>query len=278
MMPRAYFQKNLNLRNVSAFFLLSAFFAPTFAETPLWQGPYMGVYVGGGFANIQASTGTGAITNTSYFATPANGSAVNGSGSWTQHPSSAIAGIQVGHDWVLKRFVYGVVTDYSATPLRSSKSLNNIAYPDVDTYAIDTSVNLNWLFTLRGRLGYQQNIIRWPSFVYATAGMALSQFNVSNHFGDTSSFAGTGSGSSAGNQVGWTAGGGVAFAVFPKMSVNVEYLYVHWPPLRTTNTISNTQAGFGIPEESLNSPFSTIGRISANLIKIGLNYRFDEAS
>jgi opacity protein-like surface antigen len=58
--------------------------------------------------------------------------------------------------------------------------------------------------------------------------------------------------------------------------VDLEYLYVSVPSVRTTDSIANTQGGFGIPEQSMISSISSTTNFHANVFKIGLNYRFDE--
>src|SRR5689334_22505921 len=66
----------------------STFSSVVFAGAPAWQGPYIGAYVGGGFANNHASTNVGTVTGTSYFATSADINAVNNSGTSTNNPGS----------------------------------------------------------------------------------------------------------------------------------------------------------------------------------------------
>jgi outer membrane immunogenic protein len=115
-----------------------------------------------------------------------------------------------------------------------------------------------------------------PSFAYLTGGMAMTQLKVSNSFNDNSALAGAGSSHTSQNQIGWTAGAGIEVAVRDHVSVDFEYLYVRVPSVKTMGSISNAEAGFGIPPLSMNSPFSTSADFNANIFKIGLNYRFDE--
>lgn len=247
-----------------------------FAAPSIWQGPYIGVYLGGGIGNNHASTNVGMLTDASYFTTSADINAVNDSGTSTNTPSSVIGGIQVGHDWAWQQMVYGVIFDYGAMPLSASKKANNLSYPDnPNAYSMYTSIDTNWLLTFRGRLGYQA-LLHWPSLVYVTGGMALTQLKVKNNFSDNSSLAGGGSGSVSNNQIGWTAGFGVELAALNHMSINFEYLFVDVPSVKVSSFISNTQGGFGVPEQSLTSPFTTKGQFYANLLKVEINYRFDE--
>lgn len=254
-------------------FSLPALSAPTYT----WQGPYVGAYLGSASGNNRLTTNVGNISDTSYFTSTDEISAINGAGTSTKKPTSLIVGIQAGHNWDWKQIVYGVVFDYGTLPLNSSKKVVNNVYPDnSDTYSVYTSMSSNWLFTLRGRVGYQAVIQKWPSLFYITGGMAITQLKVSNGFSDNSFFAGTGGNHDSENEIGWTAGAGIEVVSFNNASVDLEYLYVHVPSVKTTSSIYNTQGGFGIPIQSLTNPFSTTGEFHAGLLKIGMNYRFDE--
>lgn len=259
----------------SASLLFIPFLAPSsIAATSTWEGTYVGAYLGGGFGNQHASTNVGNLNNTSYFATQADINAVNNAGTSTQSPSSFIAGVSAGHDWAWEQLAFGIVIDYGALPLESSRNVNNKIYPDnQNIYSIETSLKTNWLFTLRGRLGYQTTLYS-PCLLYVTGGVAMTQLEVQNKFNDDSSLAGLGKSRQSQNQIGVAAGVGVEFALYKRVSIDVEYLYVNFPSIKTMNFISNSQAGFGIPQQSLNSPFSTTGNLHASLFKVGLNYLF----
>lgn len=271
-----------NLHYMPALLLLTFFSMPVSAATSVWQGPYVGIYVGEGIGGNRVSTDVGTVVtdpntdlNTSYFFMPNDINAVNQAGTFNKNPNSVIGGIEAGQDWVWNNMVYGVVLDYGALPLNSSKNVNNVPYSSsTDQYSLSTSMSTNWLFTLRGRIGYQTQLYYWPSLFYVTGGMALTQLKVSNNFSDNSSTAGAGESHNTSNEIGWTLGGGIELALRRHLSVNFEYAYLDVPSVKTTGSISNSQGGFGIPVNSLTSPFSTTGKFHANLLKIGLKYRF----
>lgn len=268
-------QKNLRYIMITSLLFSFAMPAPVLATPLTWQGPYVGAYLGGGFGSDHISTSAGGVTSTSYFTTSADINSVNNAGTWTEYPRTIMTGIQAGHDWVLKQMVYGVALDYSTLHLSSSRTTNN-TYPDnSDQYSIYTSMRTNWLFTLRGRLGYQTTLY-FPSLFYLTGGMAMTQLKVSNNFYDNSALVGTGSSSASQNQIGWTAGAGIEVFAVNRISVDLEYLYVRVPSVKTMASISNTETGFGIPSQSLISPLSSTANFHANIFKIGINYRFNE--
>ncbi len=265
------------LRNVSSLWFISLFTVfplNAFTDVPNWQGFYLGAYLGGGVGNAHFSTNTGSITDSSYFTTAEDINATNNAGSSQNTPVSITAGIQAGHNWIWKQMVYGVVADVGVLPLITSTQVNSV-YPDTsDNHSIYTSLTTHWLFSLRGRLGYQTVLHSSPSLLYLTGGIAVTQLKVTNHFSDNSPLAGSGGGSLSENQIGWTAGAGIELASFAQATLNLEYLYIYIPSVTTTSSISNSVAGFGIPAQSLSSPFTTTGSLHTNLIRLGLNYRF----
>lgn len=264
-----------SLRYILASLLLASFSASTLATTSSpWQGPYLGTYLGAGFGNNNISTNAGSITDNSYFTSSADISAVNNAATYNKNPNAFIIGIQAGQNWTWKEMVYGVVADYGSLPFSSSKGVTNATYPDnSDQYSADSSMNTNWLFTFRGRLGYP-TVCHWPVLLYATGGMAITQIKVTNSFSDNSSYTGAGGTPTANNQIGWTIGGGIEFAFLNQLSADLEYAYIGMPSTETISSITNTAGSFGISPKSQTSPFLTTGQFHANLLKIALNYHF----
>lgn len=256
--PRLFFA-------VCALLALSAPIA--MAHTPTWQGPYLGGYLGGGFGMNDVSTHVDAVSSTAYFSSSAEANAVADAGTWTSNPNNVIAGVQFGHDWVWKHMVYGVVIDYGALPLESSTHGGS-------TF-LKTSMNTDWLFTLRPRLGYRLSWYR-PTLIYLTGGMAMANVEVANNYNDASPYAGKGKNDTSANQIGWTVGLGIEIAAYQYVSFGLEYLYLQLPSLEAEALVSNTAGGFGIPPHSLNSTLSTTGKFSANLLKFVVNYRMIE--
>jgi opacity protein-like surface antigen len=249
--------------------------APSLADTVPWQGPYAGVYAGAGVATNHLSTNTGTVTDTSYFATEVGVNAINNAGTWHQATSRGIFGLQAGHNWIWKQMVYGVALDYGAMSMSSSHNTNN-TYPDYSAqYAFSSSIETNWLFTLRGRVGYQKSLYL-PSLLYVTGGMAMTDLKINNLFTDNFSLGGSGYNGTSQNLIGWTLGAGVEIMTLKHMSLNVEYLYVDIPSITTVGSIFNAQSGFGVPEHALTSPFSSTTNFYANIVRIGCNYQFDE--
>lgn len=265
-------------KNLSYLFLFICCFMPNktvLAAQSTWQGSYLGAYLGGAFGHNYTAADVGTVTDSSYFSTSTNINAVNDTGTSAQNPNAFIGGIQAGHDWAWKRMVYGVALDFGSFSLNGSNERNNVLYPaSTDTYSIKTSIQSDWLLTLRGRLGFETRM-HWPSLFYTTAGMAISKLQINNNFSDNTTLAGAGNIHDNIDEIGWTAGLGVDVAAMKNLFLNIEYLYVDIPTVVTTGSISNTAAGFGILIGSQTSPFTTNNYLHANLLKLGLNYHFN---
>lgn len=255
--------------------LLFGLSSAALATTQTWRGPYVGAYFGAGFGIGVVSTNVGTVTDTSYFQNVGDINLVTNAGASVQNPITGLIGVEAGHDWVWRQMVYGFVTDYGAFIFDSSRGQSGNYPSSPNAYSINTSIDTNWLFTLRARLGYALPL-HWPTLLYFTGGMAITQLQVSNNFSDNAPLEGAGGSSIAQDQIGWAAGLGIEVATIHQLFVNFEYLCVSFPTLTNFSSISNSQAGFGIPLQSLTSPFSTTVNFHANLLKVGLSYRFDE--
>jgi outer membrane immunogenic protein len=114
--------------------------------------------------------------------------------------------------------------------------------------------NLQALATLRGRAGLaMENVLP-----YVTGGLAVGSLH--GEEGDVAANGAFGAGTTA--VVGWTAGVGIEAMFNQNWSAKAEYLYVDFG----NHTVFNDNVGGVIVPESL--------RFTANILRVGLNYRF----
>jgi high affinity Mn2+ porin len=115
------------------------------------------------------------------------------------------------------------------------------------------NTTLDYVGTVRGRIGYAFGTL----LPYVTGGAAWGQGHV--NFND-------GAGNSillrAQNQLGWTAGAGVEFAVSGNWTAKLEYNYIDFA--RRTYDLSDA----GLPSVNVDP--------NIHLVKLGLNYRFGD--
>lgn len=237
-----------------------------------WAGPYIGGYVGGAWGQSNFNTDAGTVTNTSYFSSTANILSVNQNGSKTLEPNAFIGGVQVGNNWVLHNLIYGLVFDFGSFHLHSSNNEDGISYPTSPaTYSLQTSMKTNWLFTARGRLGFIPGTSL--PLVYATGGLAVTKSQMVNNFSDNS-FGNLAVGGTSNSSVktGWTVGAGLELPLTKNFTINSEYMYVNFGSVTATSSIYNS-AEIINPVASFISPFLTSSNLSANLFKVGLNYK-----
>ena len=240
-----------------------------------WSGAYLGGYIGGAWGNAKVTTTAGTVTDTSYFTSNATINAVAQKGSQTFIPSAFIGGVQFGDNWMFKNYIYGFVLDYGSLSLHDDNEVQNSTQPDDSgSYSIKTSFNTDWMYTIRGRLGWAPNLA-WPAMIYGTGGLAVTKLNVSNQFSDTNTLAGVGAGSNSTTINGWTIGMGIEFPVTQNLTINSEYLDANFGSVAVKSSVYNTTAGFGIDYQSLVSSLSTRAPLYANFLKIGLNYKFN---
>jgi outer membrane immunogenic protein len=171
---------------------------------------------------------------------------VNGGGAWGQSSwdsagsfdiSGGLVGGTIGYNFQAGPAVWGIEGDLDWTNI---KGTTNTLCP------LGCETSNTWLGTVRGRLGYGGN--RWMPYV--TGGVAFGDIRAS-----TPGFAGTST-----SKAGWTAGGGVEFALVGNWTAKAEYLYVD---------LGNTNCG-------LNCGVATTDNVSftSNIFRGGINYRF----
>ncbi len=147
--------------------------------------------------------------------------------------SYALGG-QIGYDFGREKLVFGIVADFSA--LENEASTNG--FGPLGIY----SENVEWLATARGRIGLAfENVMPFISGGAALAGL------------DTS----LGGSSNSETRTGWTAGGGIEYALGNGLTLGGEYLYVDLGEER------NIYGGTLIESN-----------LAVHVVRANLNYRF----
>src|SRR5712664_2464980 len=193
-----------------------------------WTGFYLGGHVGyggGGFG-----PGTNPLPEQGVF--------------FPHSVTGLIGGYQAGY---IRRFsnhvVLGIEADASFTSPLDAPALTPAPF----------NTTLDYVGTVHGRIGYAFG----TSLPYVTGGAAWGHGHV--YFND-------GAGNSillrAQNQLGWTAGAGVEFAVSGNWTAKLEYDYINLA--RRTYDLSDA----GLPSVNVDP--------NIHLVKLGLNYRFGD--
>jgi outer membrane immunogenic protein len=164
---------------------------PLKAPPPLpcdWCGFYAGINIGADWGTSTVSPAPGVPFPAFFTAIPGvcivclvpaqlgQFPAVSGSG------SSVIGGGQAGYNWQNGHFVYGLEGDFDGTGLRmnSASALTRVTAFGTQTVTANFSAKVDWIATLRGRLGYAVD----RGMLYATGGLAIGGTQLNTTYGD----------------------------------------------------------------------------------------------
>jgi len=242
--------------------------APVYKAPPMAVPTWAGWYVGGNAGWVGSADN--AVTNT---ATDTGGGGLGAALAGNAIPGSAplkysgfLAGGQFGYNWQVRNWVYGLEADFDGSTARGSST---VSYPTPPFVPITTgySRELDWLATVRGRVGYTL----LPSFlVYGTGGLAVGETKVGSSAvapaaAPPPESEPTTNITASNTSAGWTAGAGVEWMFAPQWSVKAEYLYVDLG--NHSNTLTYTYG----PNTSTMT--STV-RDTDNIVRAGVNYHF----
>jgi outer membrane immunogenic protein len=176
-----------------------------------WSGCYVGLQGGGGWGRTE-------FTNT--INTTAFGDLSPGDSLTTDTHSGFIGGGQVGCNYQLAFWVFGVEGSFAAANIKGD--LHNTVFGNPLVGAPDDvfTTKINSIGTVTGRVGYAWN--NW--LLYAKGGYAGA--NVEFSVSDTNGF-NQGSGSETTWRSGWTAGTGLEYGITPNWIIGIEYDYIN---------------------------------------------------
>ena len=198
-----------------------------------WTGFYLGGNGGFGGNSVNYSDTIGGVA-----------------GNTSLNSSGFFGGGQVGFNWqVMPLVVVGVETDFDGADISSDASAST---PFASASA---GTKIDWFGTVRGRAGF---LVTPTALLYGTGGWAYGHTTSS---ATATALGITASVSSGNEQSGWTAGGGLEYALNPWLSVKTEYLYVNLGSANLAGTVGGV-------------PFSFGEKTAAHTVKVGLNFKF----
>ncbi|WP_170181918.1 outer membrane protein [Phreatobacter stygius] len=216
-----------------------------------WSGLYAGISGGYGRGSAHQGMTTSAYQGLGLYygdvneSLPANG---------------GLIGATVGYNRQFDRFVLGLEADFSLTGMKShGQAPDGDIWVPGDRATQNWSTTLNWLSTLRGRVGFTFDRF----LVYATGGLAVGGVTDRTRL-DYDDGAGGGfsaSDRSSKTHVGWTLGAGVEAAITDRLTAKLEYLHVDLG----TQTYRTDLRRILIHADA---------KVTADIVRAGLNYRF----
>lgn len=236
--------------------------APIYTAAPVynWTGCYAGGNVGYSWGR---SRGDINVPNLSSFFPP-----LPTSNSISADPQGVIGGVQIGcNRQVDNRWVFGVEADIQGSAQKASRTIRTFSTSG-EGFSGNVESKLRWFGTLRGVAGF---LVTPTIMLYGTGGLAYGDADISATIAATG-FRGQGfritaitSFGSSATMVGYAVGAGIA-GVLPNstnLTWKLEYLYVDLGSLSAT----------GI--DPIIGPYHWSARITDNIVRVGLNYRFD---
>jgi opacity protein-like surface antigen len=262
-----------------------------------WAGPYLGVNAGYAWGKSDTDTAiSDAIAGTSLLATSTSGKF-----------TGPMYGAQAGFNWQWGAFVAGIEGDVQNSRQGGRTSTfacaGTTCNPTPGTFGLDAPVSarmeqrLEWFGTLRGRLGVTPTA---GSLFYATGGLAVGRIKTSGTISGAglSFIEGVTEGVETGvdddgnpieipveiptltaganpttttffnqqTKAGWTVGAGAEVRLGGNWTGKIEYLYLDFGTVSTTATLPQNATPLAVTFNS---------RVTENLVRLGVNYKFD---
>jgi outer membrane immunogenic protein len=262
--------------------------APIPAPLCIWCGFYLGLNAGGTWSNNN-SVDVNSVRTVDFPPGPASYGAASAAGATGSVPvggrSGFIGGGQIGYNWqVFRAWLVGLETDIQGVSSGEGRgTLTNsvgpfpfFGAPEVVRTSITSTSRLDYLGTVRGRLGYLT-----PTFLlYGTGGLAYGGVKASTAITQSnndctffpaclqSSTSATGALSQM--RAGWTAGAGLEWMFVPKWSVKVEYLHYDLGSVTFSNGALRTSGPLGL---AVVGSTSTVN-FSGEIVRAGVNYHW----
>jgi outer membrane immunogenic protein len=245
--------------------------APVYTKAPMmpvysWTGGYIGLNAGYSWGDSETTTTT-LFPVQAYFAA-SSVPAIATAGAQAVKPDGFTGGGQIGYNWQAgSATVVGLEADFESFGLKRTVNSGAVVYPCCapTAFAIASGVQTTWLATFRARLGY---LVTPSTLLYVTGGGAVTDLQGAFAFADNFGPAFE-SGAFTTAKLGWTAGGGIEWAVSGGWSAKAEYLFVSFPTVTTTST-NLVVGGAAVP----NQTFTHSADLDANIVRLGLNYKF----
>lgn len=260
-----------------------------------WTGLYVGVNAGANLGGDDDITHTGSAgpCNTGLagcLAAPNYSTVLAGASTFDvglSDKTTFVGGGQIGYNYQIGTWVAGVETDLAGLAPKSKTGnfatiAQSAAFPAFPAgYTAIATSQLNYLATLRGRLGF----LATPNFLlYGTAGLAYGEgqsttaetFNLIPGCGGVTACAGGGNSTVSQTRLGWTAGAGVEWMFTPRWSLKGEYLHYDLGNFRYNTGASVFCTGPCTVPGGLfaSSTGSTSFHDTGDVVRAGLNYKW----
>jgi outer membrane immunogenic protein len=236
---------------------LSVTYAP--AQTANWSGFYIGGHAGYAWSHI----GKSMTPDPAYPVLPSFLAMMTSDFASPFSINKFIGGGQIGFNWQSGTSVLGLEADVTSLGLHKQRQFTYPAMSPLPPNYIDQDVKVDWMFTVRPRLG----IAVERGLFYVTGGVAIAEVTATDTIFHPGSGSITITGTSSKTKAGPTIGGGFEYLFTNNWSVRGEYLYADLG--HATSRAPSTKP---IPFPTVNASFDT--HVTVHLARFGLNYKF----
>ena len=253
---------------------------PDIAAPALWEGPYVGGHVGGAWNTATVDD------HYDYKGDPESRNDVTGSG--------IIGGGQIGYNFQWGNIVFGPEADLGYLGLSGSRSVALPPSSDCLAHSWTTPCGLDANYSISGglygditgRVGYAMDRVLF----YAKGGAAFLDVDIkANYIGQNCSTVGscglrrappvnasTFNFEQSQTLSGWTAGGGIEYALSQEWSVKVEYQHFDFGSTSFTHNGAYNIIGTPSHQSTLKGGAEISQTVDA--IKVGVNFHLNAAS
>jgi outer membrane immunogenic protein len=155
--------------------------------------------------------------------------------------SGVVGGAHIGYNYQVSQIVFGLEGDVDGSNFNGGNATGALAYTTREP--VEASI--------RGRLGFAWDRV----LIYGTGGVAFGDFN--NTYTGPGGFDSTWD-----TRVGWTAGGGIEYAVTDNWSLRAEYRYTDFG--RFNDSLATSIPGDFVRRHETD-----------NRVQVGFSYKFD---
>jgi outer membrane immunogenic protein len=236
------------------------YMAPRSGSPLSWTGFYVGAHGGVAWLNEDGNFDplfNGAVNTAAWNRSPE---------SFRIRDTSGVGGVQLGYNaQVGPGFLLGVEWDWSWTGLKDTQTVdtrNGVGVPFAPASPAFMSTEVNWLTSVRGRIG----VVTSGALFYATGGFAAGDVRQRSHLASVppgtnwdASFDDT--------QTGFVVGGGAEYKLSHNLLLRAEYL--HYDLSGATSTVDGVPANF--PGFQIRYHWD---RTEVDVARVGLSYQF----
>ncbi len=194
---------------------------------------------------------------------PATTPIFNAAGHQAGNPFDFGGGVQAGYNWQSGHWLAGIEGDIEYLHLNFPARTYVAFAGNNNTAVVSAYDNANWVATLRPRIGWADG--DW--LVYLTGGPAVTKYDDDFSIWVVNEFGGDQFSQAAGLRawrLGYTAGGGIEYAIGNNWSVKAEYLHFDFDRATATQVQST----------NVHQLITQSADLKADMVRLGLNYRF----